>query len=51
MRGEITVGELNYEFILNAIKESGYNGNICLEFFTFQNREEKVAVSAQLLTK
>ena len=51
MRGEITVGELNYEFILSAIKESGYNGNICLEFFTFQNREEKVSVSAQLLNK
>ncbi|MBO5657274.1 MAG: TIM barrel protein [Agathobacter sp.] len=51
MRGEITVGELNYEFILQSIKESGYNGNICLEFFTFQNREEKVAVSAQLLNK
>ncbi|MFV0466387.1 MAG: TIM barrel protein [Lachnospiraceae bacterium] len=49
MRGEITEGELNYSFILKQIKEYGYTGNICLEFFTFQNREEKVAVSAKLL--
>lgn len=49
MRGEITEGELNYAYILKQIKEYGYTGNICLEFFTFQDREEKVAVSAKQL--
>ncbi|MCF0134443.1 MAG: TIM barrel protein [Blautia sp.] len=49
MRAELTVGELNYEFILNSLVEMGYEGNFCLEFFTFQNREEKVAASCGIL--
>ncbi len=49
MRGELTVGELNYSYILNTVKELGYEGNFCLEFFTFQNREEKVAASCTVL--
>ena len=32
MRAELTVGELDYTFILNTVKELGYEGNFCLEF-------------------
>lgn len=49
MRGELTTGELDYKFILHTLKELGYEGNFCLEFFTFQNREEKVAASCSIL--
>ena len=49
MRAELTVGELDYRFILNTIKELGYDGNFCLEFFTFENREEKVKASCTVL--
>lgn len=51
MRCELTVGELNYEFILNEIKETGYDKFFGLEFFTFADREKKVAVSAELVRK
>ena len=49
MRCELTEGELNYHFILNTIKESAYDGDFGLEFFTFENRDEKVAASAKLV--
>ncbi len=49
MRGELTVGEVNYPFLLDTLKELGYDGNFCLEFFTFQGREEKVAASCSIL--
>ena len=48
-RAELTVGELDYAFILNTVKELGYEGNFCLEFFTFENRDEKVAASCKVL--
>lgn len=48
MRCELTAGELNYAFILNAIKEAGYDKYFGLEFFTFQDREAKVEASAKL---
>ncbi len=49
MRGELTAGEINYPYLLSLLKELGYEGNFCLEFFTFQNREEKVAASCSIL--
>lgn len=49
MRAELTVGELDYKFILNTLVELGYEDNFCLEFFTFQNREAKVAASRKIL--
>ena len=49
MRCELTVGELDYHYILKVIKEMGYDGYFGLEFFTFENREEKVKESAQLV--
>ncbi len=51
MRCELTEGELNYQYILNVIKETTYDGYFGLEFFTFENREEKVAASAKLVLK
>ena len=51
MRGELTVGELDYKFILNTLIELGYEDNFCLEFFTFQGREEKVAASCSILPR
>lgn len=50
-RCEITEGELNYSFILNEIKNSGYDKYFGLEFFTFTEREEKVKKSADLVKK
>lgn len=49
MRAELTVGEVNYPFILQTLEELGYEGNFCLEFFTFQDREAKVAASCSIL--
>lgn len=49
MRCELTVGELNYRYILNFLTEIGYDGYFGLEFFTFENRDEKVAVSCSIL--
>lgn len=49
MRGELTCGELDYSFILRTLKELGYKGNFCMEFFTFQNRKEKVSESCSVL--
>lgn len=50
MRAELTVGELDYTFILNTVKELGYEGNFCLEFFTFENRDMKVEASCKVLS-
>lgn len=49
MRAELTVGEVNYPFILQTLEELGYEGNFCLEFFTFQDREAKVKSSCGIL--
>lgn len=49
MRCELTTGELNYSYILNFLKEAGYEKCFGLEFFTFENREEKVAASCSIL--
>lgn len=49
MRGELTIGEVNYPFLLDTLKELDYEGNFCLEFFTFQDREAKVAASCSIL--
>ena len=48
-RCEITEGEVDYRYILNVIKETGYDKYFGLEFFTFTDREEKVRKSAELL--
>jgi hydroxypyruvate isomerase len=48
-RCEITDGEVDYRYILNIIKETGYDKYFGLEFFTFTDREEKVRKSAELL--
>lgn len=48
-RCEITDGEVDYRYILNVIKETGYDKYFGLEFFTFTDREEKVRKSAELL--
>lgn len=49
MRCELTAGELDYSFILNFLKEIGYDKCFGLEFFTFENRNEKVAASCSIL--
>lgn len=49
MRQELTVGELDYKYILNFLKEIGYDKCFGLEFFTFEKREEKVAASCSIL--
>lgn len=48
-RCELTTGEINYDFILDVIKETGYDKYFGLEFCTFTEREEKVKVSAELV--
>ena len=48
-RCELTVGELNYEYILQFIKDLGYEGTFGLEFFTFTDRDRKVADSCRIL--
>ena len=50
-RGDITEGELDYSYILEQVDGSKYNRSIGLEFFTFENREEKVWKSAKMLLK
>jgi hydroxypyruvate isomerase len=49
MRCELTDGELNYKFILNTMKQAGYDKYFGLEFFTFSDREAKVDASAKLV--
>ena len=48
-RGELTTGELNYRYILQFIKDLGYEGTFGLEFFTFTDRDRKVADSCSIL--
>ncbi len=51
MRCELTEGELNYSYILGYLKEIGYEGTFGLEFFTFEDREEKVKKSCEILVR
>ncbi len=48
-RGSLAESEIDYRFVLNFVKGLGYDDNVCLEFFTFQGREEKVAESCKYL--
>lgn len=48
-RCELSSGEQNYLFLLETLKRLGYEGWFGLEFFTFVNREEKVAASCDIL--
>lgn len=44
-RGDLTEGEVDYDFVLREIKNLGYDKYFGLEFFTFMGREEKVKKS------
>ena len=48
-RGDMTEGELDYSYILDQLMKTGYDRAFGLEFFTFENREDKVWKSAKLL--
>lgn len=48
-RCELTVGELNYPYILQFLKDIGYERDFGLEFFTFENRRQKVSDSCSIL--
>ncbi len=49
-RCELTNGELDYRYILDYLKNGlGYEGTFGLEFFTFTDREQKVADSCSIL--
>ena len=48
-RGDMTEGELDYSYILEQLSKTGYDKYFGLEFFTFENREEKVWKSAKLV--
>lgn len=50
-RCELTDGELNYDFLLEVIKESGYDRYFGMEFLTFTDREQKVRQSVELLRR
>ena len=50
-RGDLTEGELDYSYILDQLSKTGYDKYFGLEFFTFQNREEKVWKSARLAVR
>ena len=47
-RGDLTESELDYSFVLDQLSRTGYDRYFGLEFFTFENREEKVWKSASL---
>ena len=47
-RGDLTESEIDYSYVLEAIKKTGYDRYFGLEFFTFEKREEKVWKSAKL---
>lgn len=49
MRGELTNGELNYGYLITFLNKLNYNGNFCLEFLAFEDRENKVAASCSML--
>jgi len=48
-RCELTVSEVNYPYIIQVLDELNYTGNFCLEFNTFQDREDKVRKSCSIL--
>lgn len=50
-RGDMTEGELDYSYILEQLSKTGYDKYFGLEFFTFENREEKVWKSAKLVRR
>ena len=50
-RGDMTEGELDYSYILEQLSQTGYDKYFGLEFFTFENREEKVWKSANLVRR
>ena len=50
-RGDMTEGELDYSYILEQLSKIGYDKYFGLEFFTFENREEKVWKSAKLVRR
>ena len=47
-RGDLTESELDYSYILEQLSKTGYDRYFGLEFFTFENRNEKVWKSANL---
>ena len=49
--GDMTEGELDYSYILEQLSKTGYDKYFGLEFFTFENREEKVWKSAKLVRR
>ena len=50
-RGDLTDSELDYSYILEQLSKTGYDKYFGLEFFTFENREEKVWKSAKLVRR
>ncbi len=50
-RGDMTEGELDYSYILEQLSKTGYDKCFGLEFFTFENRDEKVWKSARLVVR
>ena len=48
---DMTEGELDYSYILEQLSKTGYDKYFGLEFFTFENREEKVWKSAKLVRR
>ena len=48
-RCELTRGENDYRFLLQYLQELGYDGWFCLEFHTFERREEKIEASCSVL--
>ncbi len=50
-RGDMTEGELDYSYILEQLSKTGYDKYFGLEFFTFENRNEKVWKSANLVCR
>ena len=50
-RGDMTEGELDYSYILDQLSRTGFDRYFGLEFFTFENRDEKVWKSANLVRR
>ena len=50
-RNEIIDGELNYEYILKAIKEAGYNSYFGIEYMPTMDKEESVTKCKELIGK
>ena len=50
-RNEITDGELNYEYILKAIKETGYDRYFGIEYMPTMDKEASVTKCKELMDK